>query len=465
MNRRDFLSVAAASGAAALSRRSLALAQASRTLRIGVDRSRTLGTIRPDFMGLGYEISSVSAGGPLSGGSRIYKQLVRTLGSDGVIRIGGNTSDYSSFSPGGKSVSTAKGSVLNEENLKGLGEFLRATGWKLIWGLNLGSGGPEEAVAEAQKISEIAGGRLLAFEIGNEPDLFIHEGHRKGSYTYEDKQAVRRSLPHAPFAGPDVAGNLDWVKRFAADEGGDLQFLTCHYYREGQNPTSTLEKLLHPDPKLLARLEEMRSAGEPAHLPFRVCETNSFSGGGRPGVSDSFGAALWVMDFMFTLARGGSAGVNIETGINQFDRISSYSPLRGDASSGYSVGPDYYGMLAFAQVAPGRMVAVDYDAAGAELTAYAVEKVGGTLTVSVINKEPAQDVSVRIQGIGRGKHAKASWLRAPRLDSTDGVTFCGASIAEDGSWRPRSTERVNVRGGECEVLVPAASAVSLILED
>ena len=422
--------------AAGLSRRALAGKAETRAVTIAVDRDRVIGAIRPDFMGLGYEISSVAANGPLCSGSPVYERLVRNLGRDGVIRIGGNTSDYSAYSPSGASVSKPKGSSINDANLRALGGFLEATGWKLIWGLNLGNGSEDDAVAEAKAVTKFAGSKLIAFEIGNEPDLFVHEGHRQGSYDYEQylaefrryKAAVRRVLPDAAFAGPDVAGKLEWVKRFAADEGRDLKFLTCHYYREGQNPSSSLAKLLHPDPKLLTRLAEAREAGESAHLSYRICETNSFSGGGRPGVSDTFGAALWVMDFMFTLASAQAGGVNIETGINQLDFISSYSPLRGDASTGYSVGPDYYGMLAFAQASPGRLTAVDCDAGGLELTAYAVVRDDGALSLSILNKEAAQDAQVSVQVGGPVAHARAVWLRAPGLESRDGVSLGGASL-------------------------------------
>ncbi len=70
--------------------------------------------------------------------------------------------------------------------------------------------------------------KLLAFEIGNEPDLFGRgTRHRPKTYNYEVflqefrryKSAIRARLPNAPFAGPDVAGATDWVTRFAADEG------------------------------------------------------------------------------------------------------------------------------------------------------------------------------------------------------------------------------------------------------
>ncbi len=473
MNRRNLLKGAVTVAAAGLSRRALAGKPDTRPVTITVNADRMIGTIPSNFTGLGYEISSVAANGPLCSRSPVYERLVRNLGREGVIRVGGNTSDYAAYSPAGPSVSKPKGSTINDANLRALGDFLDATGWKLIWGLNLGNGSENDAVAEAKAVTKFAGSKLIAFEIGNEPDLFVHEGHRTGSYTYEQyrtdfrryKAAIRRALPDAPIAGPDAAVNMEWVTRFAADEGGDLKFLTCHYYREGQNPSSTLAKLLHPDPKLLTRLAEARAAGESAHLPYRICETNSFSGGGRPGVSDTFGAALWVMDFMFTLASAQAGGVNIETGINQLDFMSSYSPLRGDASTGYSVGPDYYGMLAFAQATPGKLAAVDCDAGGLELTAYAVAGDDGALRLCILNKETAQDAQVSVQVGGRAAHARALWLRAPGLESKDGVSLGGASLSADGLWKPKPVEKLPVRAGKCELPVPAATAVVLTFAD
>jgi hypothetical protein len=214
------------------------------------------------------------------------------------------------------------------------------------------------------------------------------------------------------------------------------------------------------------RLQQAREAADAAHLPFRICETNSFSGGGRPGVSDTFGAALWVMDYMFILASGHAAGVNIETGINQLDFISSYSPLAGNAGSGYSVGPDYYGMLAFAQAASGRTaptktIAVDFDPGGMEMTAYAVRRDEGVFTLSILNKEAVREARLAVQAASRSSHAHALWLRAPRLDSKDGVTLGGASVAPDGWWKPESVEKIALHAEKCEFRMPPASAVVL----
>ena len=70
------------------------------------------------------------------------------------------------------------------------------------------------------------GDRLLALEIGNEPDLFPRSGHRGADYGYPAwfadyrryKAAIRAVLPHVPFAGPDLAGATDWMEQFARDE-------------------------------------------------------------------------------------------------------------------------------------------------------------------------------------------------------------------------------------------------------
>ncbi len=392
-------------------------------------------------MGLGYEISSVATPGLLSASNRIYVELVRQLGRDGVIRIGGNTSDYSAFSPHAASVSAPKATVINEQSLRDLASFLRATGWSMIWGLNLGGGSIDRAVEEARAVASTAGDGLLAFEIGNEPDLFVHEGHRQ-HFSYDDylieyrryKTAIRAVLPQAVFAGPDAAVTTGWVERFAADEGHDLRLLTHHYYREGQSPRSTMDKLLQPDPKLAAMLERMRAVSSSARVPYRICETNSFSGGGRPGVSDTFTAALWALDYLCVLAWHGADGVNMETGVNQLDFISSYSPIADDEHGHYSAAPEYYGMLAFAEGCRGERVAARYDPGAIDLTAYATVDTMGAATAVLVNKDVSANAEVHVSAGRKTDRARVMRLTAPSLDSKSSVKLGGAAVGADGRW-------------------------------
>lgn len=437
---------------------------------VNVDVSRRLGIVPPNFLGLGYEISSVAVPGLLSAGNHSYVELVRTLSTEGVIRVGGNTSDDASFGPGEPAVSAPRGTVVNDASLHQLGSFLEATNWRLIWGLNLGSADERQAVAEAEAVAGAAKDHLLAFEIGNEPDLFGRGGgHRPKSYNYEGflaefrryKAAIRAKLPQAPFAGPDAAVATDWVIQFAKDEGSDLKLLTHHYYRECANPTSTLDKLLHADPKLAPELAGLRAASAISKVPYRICETNSFCGGGKPGISDSFGAALWVLDFMFQLAAAGCAGVNIETGLNQLGFVSSYSPIRQDEHGACITTPEYYGMLAFAQASQGAVVAVDCDANGANVTAYGAIGRDRSLSVTIINKEPSLDVSVNLSIPNDLRNGRVLRLTAPSLQAKEGVTFGDAFVSPDGTWKPRATEFVSSSTGRGTIRVPSGSAVVL----
>jgi hypothetical protein len=215
------------------------------------------------------------------------------------------------------------------------------------------------------------------------------------------------------------------------------------------------------DPKLAPELATLRVASSISKVLYRICETNSFCGGGKPGISDSFGAALWALDFMFQLAYAGCAGVNIETGLNQLGFLSSYSPIRQDEGGAYIATPEYYGMLAFAQASRGALVAVDCEAASANLTANGVVAEDGKLSVTIINKEESLDASVSLsipQNLGDGRVLR---LSAPSLRGKDGVTLGASVVSPDRKWKPRATEFLHSTAGRGTIRVPAASAAVL----
>ena len=84
MTRRNFLAnTVFAGGASALA---VSAQTGARAVVVTVHPDQPLGVIAPDFMGLGYEISSVATPGLMNGANSVYVQLVRTLGARGVIR-------------------------------------------------------------------------------------------------------------------------------------------------------------------------------------------------------------------------------------------------------------------------------------------------------------------------------------------------------------------------------------------
>lgn len=441
--------------------------RAADTVSIRLDPERPLRRISPSFMGLGYEASSVAIPGLLSADNHAYVRLVRNLGRQGVIRIGGNVSDYSTYKPGGPSVSAPKATVLSAANIRQLKTLLDATGWKLIWGLNLGGNDLDNAVQEARAVMEMMGPRLLALEVGNEPDLFVAAGHRKAPYDYAAwhadyrryKTAIRAVLPNAPFAGPDLAGATEWMASFARDEGKDAALLTAHHYIAGQaNPASTAALMLQPETKYLPALARFQAVSEQAGVPYRLCETASFSGGGKAGVSDTFAAALWVLDYLFVLASHGCQGVNMQTGVNHLGRISYYTPIRDDLAGHYGAAPEYYGLLAFAPFVGEEQVAVACEMNGINLTAYAVRLGAGRLRLAVINKDFHRDADVTIAGPTTITGARAMHLSAPSLAAADGITLGQAQVGKDGSWRGARTDMVRTRDGKAQLRIAAGSA-------
>jgi hypothetical protein len=462
MNRRDFIARSALAGLALATPAALADTTAARvSVRVGL----SLGTIAPDFLGLGYEISSVARSGLLSPANRIYVELVRTLGFEGVVRVGGNTADYARYAATATPVSSPYGTTVNDRALKELGRFLEATGWKLIWALNLGSGSEQDAVAEAKAVVAVARHRLLAFEIGNEPDLFSREKHRPPGYDYERwladyrryKTALRAQLPGIPLAGPDAAGKTDWVSRFAVDEGKDIVLLTHHYYREGQNPGSTIGKLLGVDPKLQPQLDQLRTASQRCGVPYRICEVNSFSGGGQPGVSDTMASALWVLDYMFTLASHSCCGVNLETGVNQLGFISSYSPIGDDEQSHYTARPEYYGMLAFSLAGRGELLHAEVNAITTEIKAYATRSKDSALTFTLINKGSTAAI-MQLDTGSQEREASVLRLEGPALDARTKITLGGAEVTSAGAWKPTKIEKLPVTRGQLAISVAATGA-------
>src|SRR6185295_15581767 len=298
------------------------------------------------------------------------------------------------------------------------------------------------------------------------PDLFRQAGHRQGAYDYAAwhaefrryKAAIRAVLPRAPFAGPDIAmASLDWMQSFAKDEAGDLALLTAHHYITGQaNAAATIDFMLAEEKKYQPALSQFQAISQASRIPWRMCETASFSGGGKAGVSDTFAAALWALDYLFVLSSYGCAGVNMETGVNHLGVISKYTPISDDLAGHHATAPEYYGLLAFAEGSKGEQISLALDAGGVNLTAYAVRS-GANVTLTVINKDISRDASVSISGVS-AKQARVMRLSAPALAAATGISLGGAAVEGGGKWSGGKADPVKLAGGKAMLDLPAGSA-------
>ena len=117
----------------------------------------------PDYCGLSYESAQLANPTFFSAENRQLIDLFRALSPQGVLRIGGGTSEYTTYSenpPSGPppfevfgpdtSKTVKKGTITSALALRNLRAFLDATGWTCLYGLNLGQGSKENAAAEAE---------------------------------------------------------------------------------------------------------------------------------------------------------------------------------------------------------------------------------------------------------------------------------------------------------------------------
>ena len=445
-------------------------AQAAIDVRVVVDDHIAGTQIPSDFIGLSYESAILAGGDYFTPSNTSLLGLIRLLGPNGVIRVGGNTSERTIWRV--RDEPAPPGSlVLTPTSIDRLAAVLRMLGWKLIYGLNLASGTPQAAAEEAAYVARVVGADLLAFQIGNEPDGFGRwtavrpKTYDVPAYLTEwdsFRAAVRARVPEARFAGPDVASETAWVAALAEKAPDGLVLLTRHYYAEGPAgaPQVSLGKLLRSDQEIASVLEQLARAGRTHHLPFRITEANSVYNEGQRGVSDTLGAALWGLELMFQLAAAGAAGVNFHAGVHNLraGEDKAYTPI-ARSGGGYRAAALYYGMLAFAQAARGALVPVRVVPATPDVRAYAVRAADGALRVVVINKDGQNDLRLRIDpGRDRASGAVLTWLAGPGLDATAGVMLGGASVDDVGGWTPAHQEAPVTDAG-IAIGLPAASAV------
>ena len=462
LDRRSFLALAGSTLLARTSARAETAVPASVTIAYE-DPGRA---IAADFIGLSYESALVAAPDYFTPDNHSLLGLIRALGARGIIRIGGNTSERTAWETR-VAEQTSGRYVITPTAVDRLAAAMRRLGWRVIYGLNLADNTPERAADEAAYVARALGSKLIAFQIGNEPDGFGRwSAVRPASYDVQTfvaewrkfHAAIHARVPDARFAGPDVAAETDWIKAFADAEPENLVLLTRHYYAAGPatDPGVTLPKLLGSVAQIEPVLRKLEGFGRTYRLPYRIAETNSVYAGGRPGVSDTLGAALWGAELMFQVAAAGGAGLNFHAGP---DKV--YTPIAGSAAPHHAQ-PLYYGMLLFAQAARGALVPARLKA-DLNLASFAARADDGSLRVCVINKD-ARGARVRIDPGRRFAAASAMRLAAPSLEAATGLTLGGASIDASGRWASAAPEMLQFASGHVLVDVPGASAALVRLE-
>ena len=363
---------------------------------------------------------------------------VRFLGNNGMYWKNGSFSiptswNYASSSPYNytcascptTSVSTAlsfsSGDDINTADLDNYKGFLDLLNYKptTLFGISLAFLDPERAKDFSLNVKNKFAGFDYLFEIGNEPDAFVSNARRTSSYNATEYTNEFKLIRDAVIANGNVAGpayaktnnssGTSWspqISTYIDNVGSSLKMVTMHDYPLGLDPNDPtklntyLAKFLSNNytydevANLTSGLAPSINTSKTKNVPFRLAEANSIAGGGTLNASDAFGSALWVMDFMFELAKAGVSGIDVMTAGGTTTYYSPFTYSSSFVASGQKVrvNPIYYGMLFFANATQNNAKIMDITSqsniseSSNNFKIWATKDANNTLRVLVINR-------------------------------------------------------------------------------
>jgi hypothetical protein len=452
LTRRRFLAAACTVAAARLH----AQGQSKARVALSIPKDATGPHMPIDFVGLSYEVQQLADPSFFSAKNSGLIREVKALSSTGVLRLGGNTSEFAYWKPKPDSPEPehprvrevagepkAQYYAVTVEAVRNLAEFLQATGWTCVYGIGMGTNTPARAAEEAVFAAETLGDRLQYFQIGNEADLF--DRHLRDPKTWSAKTyleewlslslAIAARVPTVKFGMPDVAGAVSWLTEIA-NQWPSIQApprvttLTHHYYFGGPatNPEVNIPNLLKPATmqKVQNTANIASAAASKMGMRVRMTEGNTCYRGGKPGVSDVFAAALWSADYSLLLASNDYSGVNLHGGTGKSVANSVGGSLPGDSlleakgetpeqiaahphpfytpiatfGSDYVLEPVAYGLKFAGSFSGGALLKTEFStklqATGVNATAYAAKLPSGHASVIILNKDAAADLEVEL---------------------------------------------------------------------
>jgi hypothetical protein len=424
-------------------------AQAATNVTVSIS-SASNGHVGQGFAGFSYEKDRVGAGMFDPADANLVK-LFRLLGPSS-LRIGGNLVDIVNWNPAGAGGSAAE---VAPPDVTKLAAFVKATGWKVIYGINLKTNTAANAANEAQVAAKVLGSSLEAFEIGNEPNFYNTEATYETAYeSYEG--AIRAKVPGAVFDGPGATnGQRAWLTPFATKEKANgLGILTMHSYI-GDQTTGTIAGMLASNSSGIYDADQtaLGATKTAQQIPqWRMSEANSYYHGGTPGVSNVEAASLWTLDFMYGIAAHNGDGVNFHGGTStQFPL--EYSPIAYSGLTPTGVQGVYYGELLWKLAGTGSLHAATVSGASS-VSSWGI---GNNVVLNNKGTSPVTvNVTLKSAAYGAGQYT----LTAPAIDSTS-ITIAGSGVNASGTFTP-SPKALHVSGKHVTVTIPAGSATLVV---
>lgn len=448
------------------------------------------------FAGFGIEPSNLFS---FTGGDEpnaltfnLIDNLASYTGKPPHIRIGGNTADYMVFDetqsqwiwklndhPRGHGSFKPNHMVIGPRFFEAADRF--PSGTPITWGLNLAyeeSDWQQQITTMAtQVLNSLENVDVVSFEIGNEPDLYLQNGFRVGQWggrKYSEAWLQRAKVVWENVLKPKgIHSNFFEVGCTASTIGTDFQIKDLlsfdidkkathsdvgyisswnqhdyYFYIGVSSYDLTLDDLMRlstTEDQFKAWTDQV-SQSKTSPFPYALREMGVVGPIGMAGVTDTFGAAIWTLNFLLYAASLDIASVQFHMTDNS--KASAWQPIE-ESGKGPFVRPLYYGIAAFDQTigascsAQVSRVRISSYPAGYDqyIRAYGVYQGGELSTLVVLNGKMANvsrsdkntvHMTFKVPSSLSGRKLHLSYLTSDGADATEGTTWNGISYEKNG---------------------------------
>ncbi|KAF2085206.1 glycoside hydrolase family 79 protein [Saccharata proteae CBS 121410] len=491
------------------------------------------GYIPPDFAGFGIEPSNLFSFTGHADQNDLTVNLMSNLanysGKPGHIRLGGNTQDYflyqanmTSWTVEDNAYSVGQGAIASDSSIIGP-RFFEAVSrlpenTPVTMGLNLAYEEDDYldqiSLMASAALANTSNVKIVSWEIGNEPDLYAQNSFRTGTWSgqvYSNEWRTRaqavweRVLEPAgwssnAFEGPCTASTIGTtfeVTQLVTDgimqdaNSSSNPFLSAWnqhdylYFIDVSTFALTLGWMMDLSNTVtqFAYWKTQIGIALDTGLPYVLREMQSVGPTGMQGVSDTFGCALWSLNFFLYAASLNVSSVEMHMTDNSY--AAPWAPITNAAGTIVkSVRPTYYAYAAMAQLigsGNGTTQIAPLDTSGVPssysdyVRMYAAYGNGSLTSVVLINSMQANTSDTAKGSLTfslsfpdhSGETLYLSYLNASGADATSNVTFNGLSFETSGDGTPDtvdSTASTAVIGNDGSVSVEVRDSQAVIAQ-
>ncbi len=482
--------------------------------------------IGASYAGFGIEPSNLYS---YTGGSvanvlsvNLLHNLANYTGAPAHLRVGGNTGDYMIYVPSHDSFDVSptpnpvgQGNFPSDNLMFGpryfevLDRFPQRT--PITFGLNLAYSETDYldrivASADAARTGLKKVG-LVSFEIGNEPDLYLQNGLRKGQWdgqAYTSQWLDRANAVYQRVLQPNgIASNYfepactastigtsfsikDLASFGIADTNGSANSLISswnqhdYYYYIG---VTTYPLTMDRFTDLSTTISQFRDwttqvqQATDTGYPYALREMGVVGPVGYAGITDTFAASLWTLNFFLY-----AAGLNISSvqmHMTDNSNASAWQPIPYNGNQPF-IRPNYYAFAAMAQLIgrgcstqvigiPIQTFPSRYQDRIGVYTTYQEGKLAALVFINTVvanasGSKGSLTIDLSLLDFS-GQTLHLSYLTADGADSTQGTTWNGISYDKSGDGSPTivnsDTKNVTI-GGDGRVSVDVRDSQAVV---